>query len=117
MTAFAAQSLLPAEGADIDLRPVDALGEGGRGRVADGEAGAVAGDPVPVRHANAAGGAVPSEHDVVGGIDAAQVADRAVSGGADIRFQLQLLEDIGNPARPEALPSEHGDGAGAEQRP
>ena len=38
---LAAQRLLPGEGDDIELRPVERLGEGGRGGVADGDALAV----------------------------------------------------------------------------
>ena len=38
MRALPAQRLLPGEGDDIELGPVELLREGGRGRVADGEA-------------------------------------------------------------------------------
>ena len=93
------------------------LGEGRRGRVADGQAGAVGGDPVGVRHADAAGRAVPGEDHVAGRIDAAEVGDLAVVGGADVGVELQLLDDIGHPACAEAFPGEHGDRARAEQRP
>ena len=48
MAALAAQGFLPAEGADIDFSPVDIPGKCCRCRIADGEAGAVAGDPVGV---------------------------------------------------------------------
>ena len=114
---LAAERLLPAEGADIDLRPVDVLREGRRGRVADGEAGAVGGDPVGVGHAHAAGRAVPGEDDVARRIDPAEVADLAIIGGADFGIELQLLGDVGHPAGAEALPRQHGHRPRAEQRP
>ena len=44
--ALAAQHLLPGEGDDIELREVELLREGGRGRVADGQALAVGRDAV-----------------------------------------------------------------------
>ncbi len=66
---LAAQHLLPGERDHIELGPIERLREGGRGRVADGQALAVGGDPVAVRHAHAGGGAVPGEDDVGGEID------------------------------------------------
>ena len=50
---FAAQRLLPGEGHDIELLPVQRLRECGRRRVANGETFAVRADPVGVRHAHA----------------------------------------------------------------
>ena len=55
---------------DIELRPVEILREGRRGRVADRQPLAVGGDPVGVRHAHARRRAVPGEDDVVVEIDA-----------------------------------------------
>ena len=49
MGGFTAERLLPGEGHDIELRPFQRLRERGRGRVADGQAGAVGGDPVGIR--------------------------------------------------------------------
>ena len=117
VAGFAAQRLLPAESADIDFRPVDVLGECRRRRVADGEAGAVGGDPVGVGHPHAAGGAVPGEHDVLRRVDPAQVRDLAIVGGAHLGVELELLDHIGDPAGAEAFPGEHRHGPRAQQRP
>ena len=48
---------------------VEPLREGRRGGVADGQALAVGGDPVAIRHAHARGGAVPGEDHVAVEID------------------------------------------------
>ena len=48
-----AQHLLPGEGGDIDLRPVDRLREDGRGGIGEGEPAALGRDPVAVGNAHA----------------------------------------------------------------
>ena len=68
---LAAERLLPGEGDDVELGPIEVLREGGGGRVADRQALAVGGDPVGVGHAHAGGRAVPGEDDVVVEIDLA----------------------------------------------
>ncbi len=117
MRGFAAQRLLPAERADIDLRPVDILRESGGGCITDGEAGAVGRDPVAIGRAYAAGRAVPGEHHIVRRVDAGQIGDLAIIGSANFGIELQLPGDVGDPARAEALPGEHGHRPWAEQRP
>src|SRR6185437_9295055 len=96
---FAAKGLLPAEGPDIDLWPVDVLCEGRRRRVADGEPGAVGGNPVSIWHSDAAGRAVPGEDDVVGPIDSAELGNLAIVCGADFGVEPQLPRDVAHPAR------------------
>src|SRR4051812_15176093 len=98
MRGFAAERLLPAEGADIDLGPVEVLSEGSRSRVADRQAGAVGRDPVAVGNSDSAGRAVPGEDDVARRIDSAELGDLAITGGADLGIELQLLGDVGHPA-------------------
>ena len=71
--ALAAEHLLPGEGGDIELVPGQVDGERRRGRVADGEARAVVGDPVAVGHAHARSGAVPGEDDVAVGVDRGEI--------------------------------------------
>ena len=107
--ALAAQRLLPGEGDDIELGPVEPLREGGRGGVADGEACAVGGDPVAVRHAHAGGGAVPGEHHVGGEIDFVQIGQVAIGRleDGDV-LELELLGDVADPAFAEAFPGQHG---------
>ena len=117
MRRLAAQRLLPAEGADIDPLPVDVLGERRRGRVANGEAGAVGRNPVRIMHSDTARRAVPREDDVARGIDAREVGDLAIIGGADVGVELELLRDVGHPAGPEALPRQHRHRPRAQQRP
>ena len=115
MRRFAAKGLLPAEGTDIDLRPIDVLSERARGRIADAEARAVGGYPVTARDADTAGRSVPGEHDVARPVDPIERANLAIIGGADFGIELQLLGDVRDPAGAEALPSQHRHGAGAEQ--
>ena len=117
MPAFAAQRLLPAEGRDIDLVPVDVVGEHRAGRVGEAQALAVVRNPVAVGNAHARGGAVPGEQHVVRPVDLAEVGKLAVIGADDGRVELQLLDRIGHPAFAEALPGEAGDRPGAEHRP
>ena len=114
---LSAERLLPAEGADIDLRPVDVLRERSRSGVADGEAGPLARDPGGVRNPHSAGGAVPGEDDVASRINARQIRDLAVIRGPDFGVELELLGNVGDPAGAEALPRQHRYGPGAEQRP
>lgn len=119
MRGLAAEHLLPGEGDDIELGPIELLGEGGRGRVADRQPLAVIGDPAGVDDAHARGRAVPGEDDVaVLAVDLLQVRQFAIGGGegAHIR-QLELLGDVGDPALAKALPGDHVDAAGAQHRP
>ncbi len=118
MRALAAQNLLPGEGDDIELGEIEVLRESGRGRVADRQALAVGRDEIGVRNANAGGGAVPGEDHVAVEIDVGEVGKLAVVGFelADV-LELQLLDDVGDPAGAEAFPGEHVDAALAEQRP
>src|SRR3546814_14256452 len=67
--------------------------------------------------ANAAGGAVPGEQDVVRPVDLGQVGKLAVIGAEDRRVELELLGGIGDPAFAEALPRQRRDRTGAEHRP
>ena len=80
MGGFAAERLLPGEGHHIELAPFQRLREGGGGRVANGQAGPVGGDPVGIGDAHARGRAVPGEHHVACRIDLAQVGQFAVGG-------------------------------------
>src|SRR6185369_16859458 len=101
---LAAERLLPAEGADIDFGPIDVLREGGRGRIANRKADAVGGEPLGVGDANAAGRAVPSEHDIALRLDPLEFANLAIIGGADFGVEIELLGDIGDPAGAKTLP-------------
>ena len=118
MAPLAAHRLLPGEGGDVELRPGQVLREGRRGGVAEGEAGAVGGDPVGVRDAGARGGAVPGEADVGVGPNRAEVGQRAVVGGQHPAVgEPELLGRVGRPALAEALPDQHVDRARAQHRP
>ena len=61
---LAAENLLPGIGDHIELRPIQALRENARSRVANGEALPVRRDPVGVRHPHARCGSVPGKDDV-----------------------------------------------------
>ena len=117
VAALPAQHLLPGVGGDIDLVPGQVLRERRRGRVADGEARAVVGDPVAVRHTHARGRAVPGEDDVARHVDRREIGEPAIIGPRDGRVELQLLDHVGHPALAEAFPGEQGDRARPEQAP
>src|SRR3546814_6209402 len=70
-----------------------------------------------VRHAHAAGGAVPGEEDVVRPVDLAQIRKLTVIGADHRGVELGLLGGIGDPTFTEALPSERRYRAGAQHRP
>ena len=117
MRGLAAHHLLPAEGHDIQLVPRQIHGEGGAGRVADGQARAVRRDHVAMRHAHAGRGAIPGEHDIRVIVDGGHVDDLAVIGGFYLAIQLELFHGIRDPACAEAFPCDHGGLAFAQQRP
>jgi hypothetical protein len=95
--------------------PVYALRERSRGRITDRKAGAVFSNPVAVRDSNAAGRSIPGENHVACGVDAVQLGNLTIIGGSNVRFELQLLEDVGHPAGAEAFPCQHGDRLRSEQ--
>ena len=118
MPAFAAERLLPAEGGDIDLRPVDVAGRtrpwSRRRCVRPVRSAAIQSAlgtrtplvvPFQVNRMSLAGRSPPRS------------ADLAIIGGAHVGIELQLLDHVGDPAGAEALPGEHGDRPRAEQRP
>ena len=112
------QRLLPGPRGDVEAGPRQVHGEGGRSGVADRQPGAVLGDPVAVRDADAGGRAVPDEDEVVVGRDAAQVGERTVGRLVDARAgDAQPVGYVGRPAGAETLPGQHVDAARAEQRP
>ena len=118
MLRLAAEHLLPGEGRHIELPPIDLLGEHRRGRVADGQPRAVAGDPIGIGHAHARGRAVPGEHHVAVAIDLGEIGQLAIRREQRAHvLELELLDDVGDPIAAERLPGEHVDAAGAEQRP
>ena len=118
MRRLPAEDLLPGKGDDIELRPVELLREGGRCGVADRQSLAILRDPVAVRHADARGGAIPGEDDVVVEIDLGKVRQFAVRRleRADV-LELELLDDVGHPSVAKAFPGENIDASRAEKRP
>ena len=118
MGRLAPENLLPGERHDIELRPIEFLGEGRRCRVADRQSLSVAGDPIAVGHANAGGGAIPGENDVVVEIDLGKVRQLAVRRleRADV-LELELLDDVGHPAFAKAFPGKNVDASRAKKRP
>ncbi|MEH2475460.1 hypothetical protein V1284_006904 [Nitrobacteraceae bacterium AZCC 2299] len=118
MTGLAAQRLLPGEGDDIELGPVERLRERRRGGVANRQAFTIGLDPVGIGHAHAGGGAVPGEDDVGSRIGLAEIRDFAIAGMqlGDIP-ELQFLDDIADPALAEGFPGDGGNGTLTEQRP
>ena len=78
MPGLSAERLLPGECRDVELGPVEVLGESGGGRIAQRQTFAVSRDPVGVGDAHPGGGAVPGEDDVVVEIDLRQVGQLAM---------------------------------------
>ena len=118
MLGLAAEHLLPGEGGGIELLPGDLLREHRRGRIADGQAGAIVSDPIGIGHTHPRGGAVPGEHHVAVAIDLGEIGQFAIRRKQRAYiFELELLDDIGDPIARERFPREHVDAAGAEQRP
>ena len=75
-------------------------------------------DPVAVGHADARGRAVPGEDDVGRRVDRGRGREaRHRAPRHDRRVELELLDDVGDPAFAEALPGEHRHRPGAEQAP
>ena len=66
-----------------------------------------AGIAVAVGHAHAGGGAVPCEADVVVVIECGHIDDMAVVGGVHCGVDLELFDNIGDPARAKAFPGHH----------
>ena len=118
MGALAAEHLLPGVGDDIELGPIEPLGESRRGGVADGEAGPVSRYPVAIGNLHARRGAVPGEDHIMVEIHGGEIGDVAIARGDDADvLQLELLDHIGDPALAEAFPGQHVDATRAKQRP
>ena len=117
MAALATERLLPGEGGDIDLVPVDVLGERARGSIGEGQTFAVGGNPVAIGDADAARGSVPGEQNVGRPVDLAQIGKLAIVGPKDGRVQFELLDRVGDPSFAEAFPSQGGHPTLAEHGP
>ena len=115
---FSAKRLLPGERRDVELGPVEGLGEGGGRRVAERQPLAVGRDPVGVGDAHSRGRAVPGEHDVVVEVDLRKVRQLAIGRLQRPRvLELELFDNVGDPALAEAFPGQDIDAARAENRP
>ena len=102
-----AQHFLPGIGDDIELVPLQRLGEGGRGGVADRDSITLGADPVRVRHAHAGRGAVPGEDDVAIRLRGGQVRQLAIFALERAQIiQIQLFDGVGDPVLAEGLPRE-----------
>ena len=116
--ALAAHGLLPGESHHIELGEGQVLGEGGRGRVADGHAFAGIRNKVAVRDTDARGGAVPGEDQVLLRIDLGQVRQLAVGGVQHLDVgQFQLLGDVRHPVLAEGFEGQQLHGPRAQHRP
>src|SRR5579872_1811577 len=115
---LAAEHLLPGVGDHIELGPIEGLGEGGAGGVADDDALAVSRDEVGVRHPHAGRGAVPREDEVGVGTHLREVRQLAERRVQDLTIlQLQLVTNVDHPVAREALPGGDLDRQRAEHRP
>src|ERR1700683_5164483 len=118
MRGLAAQRLLPGESAYVEFRPIECLGEGGGGRVADAEAAAIGGNPIGIGNTHARSSAVPGKHDVACRIDFAEVGKVAVIGlEQSYVLEFQLLSNVADPALAERFPRQHSDRIRSKQRP
>ena len=116
--ALAAQALLPRERHDVELVPRHVLREDGRRGVAQGQALAVGRDGHVDGAADAGGGAVVREDDVLVPVDLGQVGQHAVVGlhVGDV-LELELLREVRVPVAAEALEVDARHRLGAEERP
>ena len=103
MRSLAAQRLLPGEGHHIELGPIEILGKGGAGGVADGYAGAISRDEVAVGDTDPGGGAVPGEDQIGVRVDLGQVRKLAIGRFQHLGGQLQLFHHIGDPVLAETF--------------
>ena len=78
MRGLAAKRLLPGESGDIELCPIEFLGEGGRRRVADRQAFAIGRDPIGIGDAHPGRRSIPCKDDVIVEIGAREIGDLAV---------------------------------------
>ncbi len=118
MRGLAAKGLLPGERSDIELSPIEFLGEGGGGRVADRQTLAAGRDPIGIGDAHAGRRSVPGEDDVIVEIRAREIGDLAVvSHECAGVVEFQMLDDIVDPAFAEGVPGEDIDATLAEQGP
>ena len=115
---FAAEHLLPGEGDDVELLPVEVLRKGRRGRVTECQSLTMSGNPIAVRNANAGGCAIPGKDDIVLEIDLGEIGQRAIGRFQDARARdLELLCDVRRPVLAEGLPHENIHAARAEHGP
>ena len=118
MTGFSTEHFLPGVGDDVELVPVELLGESGGSRVANRQALAVGRNEVAILDADARCRAVPREDDVMIEVEARQINDLAIVGDDRARIlQLQMLDDVDHPMFAECFPGDDVDGPRAEQRP
>eukprot|EP00756_Hemistasia_phaeocysticola_P023697 Hpha_TRINITY_DN15909_c0_g6::TRINITY_DN15909_c0_g6_i2::g.72623::m.72623 len=118
VASLTAEGLLPREGGDVELVPREVHREGGGGGVTDRETLTVRRDPVRVRAADTAGGAVPGEDNVVERVGAAELREAAVARLVRVDVgQLQVLHDVRVPPAPEALEVEDVDRALPQEAP
>ena len=118
MRGLAAERLLPGESRGIELCPIEILGESGGRRVANRQALAIGRDPIGIGNPHAGCRSVPGEDDVIVEIGASR--DRQSRHSPRQRrghSELQLLDDVDDPAFAEGFPGEHIDAALAEQGP
>ena len=115
---FAAHYFLPGPGDDIEFAVVEVHGEDGGGGVAEDESFALLRDPVEVGDADAGGGAVVGEDDVVIEINGTEVGKFSVVGfvAGDV-LELELLDHIGDPGRAERFPGANVESACTEEGP
>ena len=115
---FAAHHFLPGPGDDIEFAVVEVHGEDGGGGVAEDKSFALLRDPVEVGDADAGGGAVVGEDDVVIEIDGTEVGKFSVVGfvASDV-LELELLDHISDPGRAERFPGANVESARAEEGP
>ena len=114
---FPAQRLLPGKGHGIEFGPVEVLGEGRRGGVANDDAFTVGGDEISIGHAYARRRAVPSEDQVGIGAHLAEVRQLAIWGVEHFGGQLELLDHVGHPILAEAFEGQELHRLGTEHGP
>ena len=122
VSTLTTEDLLPGVGGDVELLPGHVHGKAGRGGIAEGKALAIVGDEIAsLLDADAGGGTVEGEADVIFGVGLAKVGKFTVVGSVlvdgDGIPKLQVADGIGEPALAEGFPMTNIDVAGAEDVP
>ena len=108
VSRFTAERFLPGVGDHVEFFPGQRHGEYRRGRIADGQAGTVRGNPISVRDTDSRSGSVPHEDDVplrVGRLQIGQLTVVRLQNPCVL--QAQLAGDVRRPSAGKTVPDQN----------